>query len=123
MAIRIKLKPKRERSLERRHPWVFSNGIHNVNGGKPQAGDTVEVVGHDGRWLARGAWSPESQIQVRVWTFDKEETIDAEFFARRIQRAQARRVDVLMFRVNAVRSIPKSGCRRRTRCQARSAIC
>jgi 23S rRNA (cytosine1962-C5)-methyltransferase len=41
MAIRIKLKPGRERSLDRRHPWIFSNGIHNINGGKPAAGDTV----------------------------------------------------------------------------------
>jgi len=95
MAIRIKLKPGRERSLERRHPWIFSNGIHNVNGGKPQAGDTVEVVAHDGHWLGRGAWSPESQIQVRIWTFDKEETIDADFFARRIKRAQAGRDELI----------------------------
>ena len=96
MAIRIKLKPGRERSLDRRHPWVFSNGIHNVNGGKPQAGDTVDVVAHDGRWLGRGAWSPESQIQVRIWTFDKQEEIDSDFFARRIKRAQAGRDELII---------------------------
>ena len=112
MAIRIKLKPGRERSLERRHPWIFSNGIHNVNGGKPQPGDTVDVVGHDGRWLGRGAWSPESQIQVRIWTFDKEEAIDSEFFARRIQRAQAGREDLIReqgltgYRLIAAESLP-----------------
>ncbi|WP_282166180.1 class I SAM-dependent rRNA methyltransferase [Shewanella japonica] len=87
MAIRIKLRPKREKSLERKHPWVFASGIHNIKG-KPQAGETVDVVAHDGHWLGRGAWSPESQIQVRVWTFDKEEQIDKDFFVRRIQRAQ-----------------------------------
>ncbi|MDH1469322.1 MULTISPECIES: class I SAM-dependent rRNA methyltransferase [Shewanella] len=94
MAVRIKLKPGREKSLERRHPWVFSNGIHNVKG-KPEAGDTVDVVAHDGHWLGRGAWSPESQIQVRIWTFDREEEIDREFFKRRILRAQAGRDDLI----------------------------
>lgn len=94
MAIRIKLKPGREKSLERRHPWVFSNGIHNVKG-KPEPGQTVDVVAHDGHWLGRGAWSPESQIQVRVWTFDREEEIDREFFKRRILRAQAGRDDLI----------------------------
>lgn len=94
MAIRIKLKPGREKSLERRHPWVFSNGIHNVKG-KPESGQTVDVVAHDGHWLGRGAWSPESQIQVRIWTFDREEEIDREFFKRRILRAQAGRDDLI----------------------------
>ena len=94
MAVRIKLKPGREKSLERRHPWVFSNGIHNVKG-KPEAGETVDVVAHDGHWLGRGAWSPESQIQVRIWTFDREEEIDREFFKRRIMRAQAGRDDLI----------------------------
>lgn len=94
MAIRIKLKPGREKSLERRHPWVFSNGIHNVKG-KPELGQTVDVVAHDGHWLGRGAWSPESQIQVRIWTFDREEEIDREFFKRRILRAQAGRDDLI----------------------------
>ena len=94
MAVRIKLKPGREKSLERRHPWVFSNGIHNVKG-KLEPGDTVDVVAHDGHWLGRGAWSPESQIQVRIWTFDREEEIDREFFKRRILRAQAGRDDLI----------------------------
>lgn len=94
MAIRIKLKPGREKSLERRHPWVFSNAIHNIKG-KPAAGETVDVVAHDGHWLGRGAWSPESQIQVRIWTFDREEEIDRAFFARRLQRAQIGRNDLI----------------------------
>lgn len=94
MAIRIKLKPGREKSLERRHPWVFSNAIHNIKG-KPEVGETVDVVAHDGHWLGRGAWSPESQIQVRIWTFDRGEEIDRAFFARRLQRAQIGRNDLI----------------------------
>ncbi|MGI2259012.1 class I SAM-dependent rRNA methyltransferase [Shewanella sp. GXUN23E] len=94
MSIRIKLKPGREKSLDRHHPWVFASGIHNIKG-KPQLGDTVDVVAHDGRWLGRGAWSPESQIQVRIWTFDRQEEIDRAFFERRIQRAQAGRDELI----------------------------
>ncbi|TKB52776.1 class I SAM-dependent methyltransferase [Ferrimonas aestuarii] len=77
----------REKSLLRRHPWVFSKGIKKVNG-KPGLGQTVDVLSHDGRWLGKGAYSPESQIRVRMWSFDQNEEIDREFFKRRIERAQ-----------------------------------
>lgn len=77
----------REKSLLRRHPWVFSKGIKKVNG-KPGLGQTVDVLSHDGRWLGKGAYSPESQIRVRMWSFDQNEEIDREFFKRRIVRAQ-----------------------------------
>jgi 23S rRNA (cytosine1962-C5)-methyltransferase len=93
---RIKLKPGREKSLDRHHPWIFSSGIHNIKG-QPLAGATVDVVAHDGRWLGRGAWSPESQIQVRIWSFDREQEIDRAFFLRRIERAQEAR-DALIAR-------------------------
>jgi len=93
---RIKLKPGREKSLDRHHPWIFSSGIHNIKG-QPLAGATVDVVAHDGRWLGRGAWSPESQIQVRIWSFDREQEIDRAFFLHRIERAQKAR-DALIAR-------------------------
>ncbi|MCL2906000.1 class I SAM-dependent methyltransferase [Shewanella fodinae] len=96
MVDRIKLKPGREKSLDRHHPWIFSSGIHNIKG-QPLAGATVDVVAHDGRWLGRGAWSPESQIQVRIWSFDREQEIDRAFFLRRIERAQKAR-DALIAR-------------------------
>ncbi|URU61090.1 hypothetical protein NBY27_08040 [Escherichia coli] len=41
-----------------------------------------------GKWLARGAYSPASQIRARVWTFDPSESIDIAFFSRRLQQAQ-----------------------------------
>ncbi|QSX40094.1 class I SAM-dependent methyltransferase [Shewanella cyperi] len=94
MAIRIKLKPGREKSLERHHPWVFASGIHNIKG-QPGLGETVDVVAHDGKWLGRGAWSPESQIQVRIWSFNREEEIDRDFFVRRIRRAQLGRDELI----------------------------
>ena len=63
MSTFIYLQKERERSLLRRHPWVFSKAIENVKG-KVAPGAPVEIFSHDGRWLARGAWSPESRTNV-----------------------------------------------------------
>ncbi|MBC3767332.1 class I SAM-dependent rRNA methyltransferase [Neptunicella marina] len=90
MSSSVILQPEREKSLLRRHPWVFSRAIAEQQG-KLRAGDTVDVYSHDKTWLARGAWSPQSQIQVRVWTFDKNEIIDNGFFLRKIEKALAGR--------------------------------
>ena len=76
----------RERSLLRRHPWVFSGAIREVQG-DPQAGDTVDVFGADGAWLARGAFSPASQITVRTWSFHQETEIGPDFFRHRLAEA------------------------------------
>jgi len=87
---RVILQKGRERSLLRRHPWVFSGAVKDLEG-VPGPGDTVEVVSSDGRFLGRGAYSPVSQIRVRIWSFDQEEAVDHSFFQRRLQRALARR--------------------------------
>ncbi|RXJ73730.1 23S rRNA (cytosine(1962)-C(5))-methyltransferase RlmI [Veronia nyctiphanis] len=76
----------RDKSVRRRHPWIFSRGIQRIEG-KPTLGETVNVFDHQGQWLAKGAFSPNSQIRVRVWTFDDEQ-IDASFFQKRLQQAQ-----------------------------------
>ncbi|HEY3597521.1 MAG TPA: class I SAM-dependent rRNA methyltransferase [Paraburkholderia sp.] len=86
----VTLKPSKEKSLLRRHPWVYANAIDRVDG-KPALGATVLVLAHDGRFLARAAWSPHSQIRARVWSFDEAEPIDHAFFKRRVQRALAHR--------------------------------
>jgi 23S rRNA (cytosine1962-C5)-methyltransferase len=86
----VTLKPSKEKSLLRRHPWVYANAIDRVEG-KPAAGATVVVRAHDGRFLARAAYGPHSQIRVRVWSFDENEPIDHAFFKRRVQRAVAHR--------------------------------
>jgi 23S rRNA (cytosine1962-C5)-methyltransferase len=80
----------RERSLARRHPWIFTGAIAQVRGA-PASGATVDVRAADGTWLARGAWSPTSQMAVRVWSFDPDQPIDAGFFRARIAAAIARR--------------------------------
>lgn len=52
-----------------------------------RSGATVDVLSAEGKWLARGAWSPDSQIRVRVWTFDPDEPVDDAFFKRRLSAA------------------------------------
>ena len=82
----IILKSGREKSLLRKHPWIFSGAIASVSG-KAQAGETVEVKTDKGELLGYGAWSPESQIRVRMWSFETQEKIDAQFFYTRLERA------------------------------------
>jgi 23S rRNA (cytosine1962-C5)-methyltransferase len=86
----ITLKAGREKSLLRRHPWIFSGAVARVDGDL-QPGRTVDILSDKGQFLARGAYSPASQIRARAWTFDPLETIDADFFQRRIQKAIAKR--------------------------------
>jgi 23S rRNA (cytosine1962-C5)-methyltransferase len=97
------LKPGREKSLARRHPWVFSGAIERLEG-EAGAGDTVAVRSHAGRFLGWAAHSPQSQIRARVWSFDEGETIDAAFFRARVGAAVARRT-VFADATDAVRLI------------------
>ena len=80
----IRLLPSKERSLQRRHPWVFEGSIAK---GKADPGETVRVEAADGRFLAWGAYSPSSSIRVRAWSFDEAERIDNAFVHRRVARA------------------------------------
>jgi 23S rRNA (cytosine1962-C5)-methyltransferase len=84
----IRLLEGKERSLLRRHPWVFQGSVAR---GKADAGETVRVEAADGRFLAWGAYSGSSMIRVRAWSFDEAERIDHAFFKRRIARALALR--------------------------------
>jgi len=87
------LKPGRERSLKRRHPWIFSGGIARIDG-EPQHGDSVEVRTAGGEMLAIAAYSPQSQIRARVWSWEPC-TIDAAFISRRVTQAALRRSTLL----------------------------
>jgi 23S rRNA (cytosine1962-C5)-methyltransferase len=86
----VHLKPGREKSLRRWHPWVFSGAIARVEG-TPNAGDTVIVTAANGTPLGLGAYSPHSQIRVRLWTFDPYQDIDAAFLLGKVEAAVARR--------------------------------
>ena len=99
----VQLLPGREKSLKRHHQWVFSGAIAKVKG-NPEPGDTVLVTDSRGAGLALAAWSPQSQLSCRVWSFNPQDVIDREFFARVIRKAVdlRRRLGLLT---------PVSGCR------------
>ncbi|MCH8568491.1 MAG: class I SAM-dependent rRNA methyltransferase [Balneolales bacterium] len=86
MTKQLILKAGREKSLLRRHPWVFSGAVKQVTG-NPEAGDTIEVCSSNGDFLAKAGWSPRSQIRAKVWSFSEEEQIDGLFFRKRIVAA------------------------------------
>lgn len=85
----LRLKPGKEKSLLRRHPWVFESAIAR---GGADPGETVRVESHDGQFLAWAAFSPSSQIRARAWSFVETQRIDAAFLQALCTRAvQARR--------------------------------
>ncbi len=90
----VRLKPGREKSLQRRHPWVFSGAIVSVQGDPPD-GETVRLLAADGAFLAWGAYSSASQIRVRVWSWDEHESIDEAFFRKRLLGAFQSRQDLI----------------------------
>ncbi|GAB4375933.1 MAG: class I SAM-dependent methyltransferase [Calditrichia bacterium] len=80
------LKTGRENSIQRKHPWLFSGAIKAVEG-DPKPGETVDVYSTEGKKIAVGAYSPHSQIRVRIWSFDPDTAINPDFFFKRITEA------------------------------------
>jgi 23S rRNA (cytosine1962-C5)-methyltransferase len=89
-APRLLVKAGREKSLLRRHPWIFSGAVERIDG-DVVVGDTVSVQALDGRFLGWATLSPESQIRARVWSWREAEPLDAALIAGRIGSALARR--------------------------------
>ena len=103
--MKIRLKAGREKSLLRRHPWIYSGAIDKIHG-SPSSGDTVEVRASDGRFLAWAAWSPESQIRARVWSFEEAEVPGPALLRGRIEQALVlRRALALQGVTNAMRLV------------------
>jgi 23S rRNA (cytosine1962-C5)-methyltransferase len=82
----VKINAGREKSALHRHPWLFSGALMPL-AGAPESGETVKVLDSHGRFLGWAAWSGESQIRLRFWSFDERETIDRDFFRQRLSRA------------------------------------
>ncbi len=86
----IILKAGREKSLQRRHLWIFSGAVECIDGA-PASGDTLPVRDAVGNFLAWAAYNADSQITARVWSWREEEVIDKAFFRSRIANALAAR--------------------------------
>ena len=97
----IRLRPGKERSLQRRHPWIFDSAIAKGGG---DSGETVRVESHEGQFLAWAAFSPSSRIRARVWSFDEAQRIDAPFFIAACARAISAR-DRFDIQSNGVRLV------------------
>jgi 23S rRNA (cytosine1962-C5)-methyltransferase len=105
----IKLKAGKERSLLRRHPWIFESAIGDLNNDVHtlhalRAGETIRIEADEGRPLAVASYSPKSQIRARVWSFDPDTIIDHRFFKNAIRAALARR-KALPIASNAFRAV------------------
>ena len=84
------LKPGREKSLLRRHPWVFSGAVAQVQG-QPESGATLAIRAADGRFMGWGAYSPKSQIVARVWSWREEAPLGVGLLRERLSQALAMR--------------------------------
>ncbi len=84
--ITVRLKPGREKSLLRRHPWIFAGAIDSIES-SPLPGETVRLVSASGDFLAWGAFSPASQIRIRVWSWHPDDLINETFLLRKLSRA------------------------------------
>lgn len=80
------LKKGREKAILRHHPWIFSGAIKAIEG-HPDLGETIAVYDAHGQFLAWAAYSPNSQIRARIWTWDETQAIDQDFFRDRITAA------------------------------------
>ncbi len=98
------LKAGREKSVLRRHPWIFSGAVANIKG-TPEAGATIDIYSNQGAWLARAAYSPQSQIVGRIWTFEQAEEVSAAFFHARLKQALVARQRLAAQNVTAYRVV------------------
>lgn len=80
------LKARRAQPFFNQHPWVFAGAIQRVEG-SPEPGDEVLVKSHDGNFIARGLFNPNSNIRVRLYSWDKTVPLGAELWDDRIATA------------------------------------
>lgn len=102
------LKSGRERSLNNRHPWVFSGAVKTVP--NAQNGEIVRVCTNHNELLGYGFFSPNSQITCRVFEFTAEELIlNTAFWKGKIERASLLRKQVLPDDTNIYRLLHAEG--------------
>ena len=91
---KVIIKPRRAKPFFFRHPWIFSGAVARIEGSYAE-GDVVEAVDSGGKFIGRGFINSKSQIIVRLLSWDEGETLDREFFERRVAAARALREQVL----------------------------
>jgi 23S rRNA (cytosine1962-C5)-methyltransferase len=101
----VQLNVGREKSVHRGHPWIFSGSIMKVDEGIVP-GETVDVLDSSGEVIARGAYSPNSQIRIRIWTWNLSEPINSDFLRSRLEQALTYRKQYLnLNKINAYRLV------------------
>jgi 23S rRNA (cytosine1962-C5)-methyltransferase len=86
MNARVVLQPKRARPFYGRHPWVYAGAVARVEG-EPADGDVVDLVTHEGTFVARGLYNGRSKIRVRLYSWDAASSLDRAFFRDRLDAA------------------------------------
>lgn len=94
----IKLKKGRDKSFNRKHPWIFSGAVDSVKDVNTN-GETVDIISGDGKFLGYGSYSSHSQISVRVLSFNPDEKIDRAFFKQRIENAIQFRKQIINYKL------------------------
>lgn len=106
----ITIKQGKEKSLLERQPWIYLSAVERVDGKpgeKMKSGATALVRSSSGKFLARAAHAPKSQICARVWSFDENEAIDHALIKRRVQTAVKKRVAAAAGkRIGAAKRLP-----------------
>ena len=90
----VKLRKGRDKSFNRKHPWIFSGAIDSIKDINTN-GETVEIFSGDGKFLGYGSYSLHSQISVRVLSFNPEDQIDKDFIQKKIETAAQFRTQII----------------------------
>ena len=88
--IPLRLKPSRHFPFLARHPWVHAHALAE-DGRDLERGQVVDLVDHDGNWVARGVINPGSRLRIRLYAFDSSIQVDEELWVERIDAAIDRR--------------------------------
>ena len=102
---RVLLKPRRALPFFGRHPWVFAGAISRIEG-KPQPGEEVLLQTERGEFIARGLFNPNSNIRVRLYSWDAEQPLNDELWIERLTQAVALREET-----GLLEDFETSGCR------------
>lgn len=83
---RAQLAQDRKKLSQRQHPWIYASSLKHLQG-DPQPGETVRIEDASGSFWAWAAWSPESRLRARVWSWKEEESVDTDWFRKKLTAA------------------------------------